>query len=208
VAFRKNRSLEAIVHLNSYIDRDTHPAPVDNIPHAGSFRVPVTLRDIEALKGHLPIVLEIAPGSLPVMLIPEDIASVWPSDYQLELWQTCPFLSTKACAEHSVDESTRGASEPIKELRRSLQRTLELTELLDQSGILKRATVYHRGELLTCQVIDADALEDQCAWFDDQEKGLSAVLLADRLRCSQVSLMEVDGVPMTSGRIHEQVTGA
>jgi len=177
------------MYFNSHTAFKPRPSNAGTTLVGNIRRIPVTLRDIEALKDHMPIVLDIEPDSFPVMLINEVTLCAWPAGYQLELWQNRPLSSTvnpDAITELKWDRTTL----------RSAERTLALTELLRRSGILKRTTVRFLGHHITFMAVDAGKLQDQCGWLDRQENGLSAVLLADRLLRSQPQFVPSGQVPM------------
>ena len=170
------------MRCNSLTVLNPCPSNAGNTLADGIFRIPVTLKDIEALKHYVPIVLDIEPGYLPTLLVTQTDEPVWPAGYRLELWSNHPLL-------HTLNPELINEIEWTRETLFSVERTLELTEVLHESGILKRITVCRGGAQSPGLIIDSGRLQDQCGWFDAQANGLSAILLADRLLRSQSRLI-------------------
>jgi hypothetical protein len=81
-------------------------------------------------------------------------------------------------------------------VRRSVERTRMLVQVLKQSGVLRRIPLYHNGVMQRVYTVDPLALEQQYEWFDQHERGLSAIMLADALQVSQTHLTCHDGIWM------------
>lgn len=199
----------------------------------------LTLKDLQALKQHYPVVIGSGVDALPIALFEPDDVDLPLGGYLPERMRVFPFSLAESSAvylddgelllqqpavvlecgaphwfenggirlwddEGQLTPFMQRVMDELKSVKRSMERTRALVQVLEQSGVLRRITLYHNDLLQWVYTVDPLAMEQQYEWFDQHERGLSAIMLADALLVSQTQLIRHDGIWMLPSQYEHQ----